>query len=58
MLFLTTYIITAPLTGAIQERDITNLDNMLRNIKPLYPLTKTVLIAIEKIITLRTHKSE
>ena len=58
MLFLTTYMITAPLTGAIQERDITNLDNMLRNIKPLYPLTKTVLIAIEKIITLRTRKSE
>ncbi len=58
ILFLTTYIITAPLTGAIQKRDITNLDNMLRNIKPLYPLTKTVLIVIEKIITLRTRKSE
>jgi hypothetical protein len=57
MLFLTTYIITAPLTGAIQERDIANLDNMFRNLKPLYPLAKAVLIVIEKIITLRTRKS-
>ena len=57
IIFLMTFIITAPLLGAIQKSDISTLHDMLRNIKPLYPFAKIILIIIEKITTFRIRKS-
>lgn len=49
-IFLTTYLIVAPIIGAIRTWDIKTLDAMLRNLKIIYPLTRPLLGIIEKVI--------
>jgi len=50
-IYLATYIITAPLIGAINQKDITNLKEMLKPLGPLAPILTTPLKLIEHLIT-------
>jgi O-antigen/teichoic acid export membrane protein len=47
--FLATYIISAPLIGAINYNDTQNLKEMLKSLGPLAPLLTPLLLPIEKI---------
>ena len=47
--FLATYILTAPLIGAINYNDTQNLKEMLKSLGPLAPLITPLLLPIEKI---------
>ncbi len=48
-IFLTTYIITAPLMGAITYNDTQNLKEMLKSLGPLATIITPLLYPIEKI---------
>jgi hypothetical protein len=48
-IFLTTYLITAPLIGAINKTDTKNLKEMLKALGPLAPLFTLPLFLIEKL---------
>jgi stage V sporulation protein B len=54
--FLGTYMITAPLIGAINYNDTKNLQDMLKSLGPLGPIVNPLLYPIEKI-TSKTRKS-
>jgi len=49
-IFLTAYLVTAPLMGAINHTDIKNLKEMLRVLGPIVPLLDMPLNIIEKLI--------
>ena len=53
LIFLTTYVTTAPLIGAINETDIQNLREMLNELGPLSQLFNLPLNLIEKLISIR-----
>jgi putative peptidoglycan lipid II flippase len=55
--FLGTYMITAPLIGAINYNDTKNLKDMLKSLGPLGPIVNPLLYPIEKI-TSKTRKSK
>jgi len=50
-IYLTTYMITAPLIGAINKTDIQNLKEMLKTLGPVTPILTTPLKIIEYLIT-------
>jgi stage V sporulation protein B len=50
--FLTAYLLLAPVTGAIEGRDIENLDSMLRELWVIYPFARLILKLEEKILGL------
>jgi len=50
--FLVTYLFIAPVTGAVEERDIENLDSMLRSLVVVYPFARILLGFERKIIRL------
>jgi putative peptidoglycan lipid II flippase len=54
--FLGTYMITAPLIGAINYNDTKNLKDLLKSLGPLGPIVNPLLYPIEKI-TSKTRKS-
>jgi O-antigen/teichoic acid export membrane protein len=54
ILFIITYLLLAPILGAIQIWDISVIDNMLKTIKLLYPFTKYILKYIERTINFTT----
>jgi uncharacterized membrane protein YfcA len=54
--FLGTYMITAPLIGAINYDDTKNLQDLLKSLGPLGPIVNPLLYPIEKI-TSKTRKS-
>jgi O-antigen/teichoic acid export membrane protein len=54
-IFLGTYMITAPLIGAIDYNDTKNLQDMLKSLGPIGPIVNPLLYPIEKI-TRRTRK--
>ena len=56
-IFLTTYIITAPLMGAITYNDTQNLKEMLKSLGPLATIITPLLYPIEKI-TRNAHKKQ
>jgi hypothetical protein len=49
IIFLATYLITAPLIGAINKTDTKNLKEMLKALGPLAPLFTLPLFLIEKL---------
>jgi len=53
IVFMTVYIVTAPLTGAVNKTDIDNLREMLGNVRPIYFLFNLPLKLIEKILALK-----
>jgi len=55
--FLGTYMVTAPLIGAINYNDTKNLKDMLKSLGPLGPIVNPLLYPIEKI-TSKTRKSK
>jgi len=55
--FLGTYMITAPLTGAIDSSDTKNLKDMLKSLGPIGPIVNPLLYPIEKI-TSKTRKKK
>jgi len=55
--FLGTYMITAPLIGAIDYDDTKNLKDMLKSLGPLGPIVNPLLYPIEKIAS-KTRKSK
>jgi len=52
LIYLTAYLITAPLIGAINKTDIRNLKEMLKELGPLTHLFNLPLYLIEKLITI------
>jgi len=50
-LFLTAFLIFAPLLGAIKESDINNLDEMTMGLTPIYPIARRILHLEEKILS-------
>ena len=50
--FLVTYLFIAPVTGAVDEGDIVNLDSMLRSLVVVYPFARVLLGFERKIIKL------
>lgn len=52
VIFLTTYLIVAPLIGAINHADIKALKEMLKALGPLAPIFNMLLTIIEKLVTL------
>jgi O-antigen/teichoic acid export membrane protein len=48
--FLITYLVLAPIAGAIQEKDVENLDSMLRGLRIIYPIARLLLDIEEKIL--------
>jgi len=50
--FLVVYLFMAPLTGAVLEGDIENLDSMLRSLVVVYPFARVFLRVERKIIRL------
>ena len=50
--FAVAYLFLAPVTGAVEERDIVNLDSMLRSLAVVYPFAHTLLGFERKIIRL------
>ena len=48
--FLLVYLFLAPVTGAVEERDIGNLDSMLRSLVVVYPFARVLLEFERKII--------
>ena len=44
------FLVLAPITGALEEQDIANLDSMTREISFTYPLIRWILNFEEKII--------
>jgi len=57
-IFLTTYLIAAPIIGAIRIWDIKTLDTMLRSLKTIYPLTRPLLGVLEKVIRATSRTRE
>jgi O-antigen/teichoic acid export membrane protein len=57
VIFLGTYMITAPLIGAIDYNDTKNLQDMLKSLGPIGPIVNPLLYPIEKI-TSKTRKSK
>lgn len=55
--FLGTYMVTAPLIGAINHTDVKNLQDMLKSLGPIGSIVNPLLVPIEKI-TVRTQKSK
>lgn len=55
--FLSAYLLLAPVTGAIEGRDIENLDSMLRGLRIIYPFARPLLSLEEKILRLM-HRRE
>ncbi|MFQ6053120.1 MAG: oligosaccharide flippase family protein, partial [Candidatus Bathyarchaeia archaeon] len=53
-IFLTAFLLLAPLMGAIEGRDIGNLDLMLRDLKIIYPFAR-ILLDFEERLLLLTH---
>ena len=49
-IYLITYMITAPLIGAINQQDIQNLKEMLTSLGPLAPILTTPLKLMEYLI--------
>ncbi len=56
IIFLLSYLITAPLIGAINKDDTQNLKEMLKALGPLSPIFNILLNIIEKIAT-KFHKT-
>ena len=48
-IYLITYMITAPLIGAINQEDIQNLKEMLTSLGPITPILNKLLYPLEKI---------
>ena len=48
--FLSSYLIVAPLLGAIDNKDIHNLDSLLKNLRILYPFARVILRFEEKML--------
>ncbi|MDH5483410.1 MAG: oligosaccharide flippase family protein [Candidatus Bathyarchaeota archaeon] len=55
VIFLATYIFTAPMVEAITQSDIDNLRTMLSGLGVISKITNFILILPEKISNLRTH---
>jgi len=55
--FISTYLLLAPVTGAIEGRDIENLDSMLRELSVIYPFARLLLNIEEKILGLMQRQS-
>jgi O-antigen/teichoic acid export membrane protein len=55
--FLGTYMVTAPLIGAIDYGDVKNLQDMLKSLGPIGPIVTPLLYPLEKI-TVRTQKNK
>jgi len=53
--FLAAHLVLAPVTGALEKRDIENLDLMLRELRIIYPLARLLLGLEEKIMRLMTR---
>jgi len=51
LIYLTAYLITAPLIGAINKTDIQNLQEMLKGLGPLAPLFTLPLYLLERLTT-------
>ena len=49
-IFLIVFLVLAPVTGALEEQDIVNLDSMMRDIRFVYPFIRLILVFEEKII--------
>ena len=49
-IFIMVFLVLAPITGALEEQDIANLDSMTREISFAYPLIRWILDFEEKII--------
>lgn len=55
IVFLSAYLVTAPLIGVIEQQDIYNLNSILKNIPRIYPITRILLNIEESIIRLRSQ---
>jgi hypothetical protein len=49
-IFITVFLVLAPISGALEEQDIVNLDSMTREINFIYPLIRLILDFEERII--------
>jgi peptidoglycan biosynthesis protein MviN/MurJ (putative lipid II flippase) len=49
-IFLIVFLVLAPVTGALKEQDIVNLDSMMREINFVYPFIRLILDIEAKII--------
>ena len=58
MLFLTIYLIAAPLIGAVNQADINNLRAIFSNLGIISRLLEIVLTVVEKPLKLRTQQSK
>ena len=54
--FLVAYLVLAPVTGAVEEQDIVNLDSMLRGLWVVYPFARLFLEFEGRIIGLTFRK--
>ncbi len=55
--FISTYIILAPILGAIEKKDINNLDSMLFTIRVLYPIARRILDFEKWLLNIRSQES-
>ena len=55
-LFLTSFLAFAPLLGAIDKQDINNLDEMLKELAPIYPIARRIFNLEKKILSLRVTR--
>lgn len=51
-LYLTSFLVFAPLLRVISKVDIENLDELLKELAPIYPIAKRILKLEEKILAL------
>lgn len=51
-IFVASFLAFAPLLGVISKADIENLDEMLKELTPIYPIAKRILNIEEKILAL------
>jgi hypothetical protein len=51
--FITTFLIIAPITGAIERQDIHNMNTLFKKLPLIQPFAKIILDFEEKIINLR-----
>jgi len=49
-IFLAVYLVLAPVTGAVEKRDVENLDTMLEGMGFIYPLARLLLSFEEKML--------
>jgi O-antigen/teichoic acid export membrane protein len=52
LIYVASYLVLAPLFKVISKEDMGNLDEMTKDLKPIYPITKRILSLEEKILAL------